>query len=101
MGRASTRLLQASTALFVLVTLVGEIIRTPDELACGGDGERASHVLLVIGSQGALVIGPPVSIVSAIGNAARSEALIKDGKHLERNRKIDLLAFDEACFGRV
>ncbi|MDO8583964.1 MAG: cation-translocating P-type ATPase, partial [bacterium] len=81
-------------AVFALAILVAAV----PPLAFGAgflDWFYRALVLLVIACPCAFVISTPVSLISAMTNAARHGILLKGGKHLETLAKVRAVAFDK------
>ncbi len=81
-------------AVFALAILVAAV---PPVLFGAGflDWFYRALVLLVIACPCAFVISTPVSLISAMTNAARHGILLKGGKHLETLAKVRAVAFDK------
>ena len=54
-----------------------------------------SITVLVVVCPCALVLATPTALVAAIGNAARSNAIVKTGASMETLAKVDVVAFDK------
>lgn len=81
----------AVVAITILIALIPPLLM-------GGDWDTWLYralVLLVVSCPCALVIATPVTMVSALGGAARAGVLVKGGLHLESAAKLRQIAFDK------